>query len=137
MIRDIKFRAWDKKNQIMNNVEEMIFYKIGDSVSHINPDDNKFKNSIENFELMQYTGLKDKNGKEIYEGDLLMWKGDDGVYFEVFYHQHFARFACNSHYQPGRCGGYIPEVFHAEMEVIGNIHENPELIDASEVESKQ
>lgn len=72
--------------------------------------------------LMQYTGLKDKNGKEIYEGDVV--KAEEYVGFknltaEVIYNR--GRFSLNT--------GTIPEDLIPELcEIIGNIYENPELL---------
>ncbi len=99
--------------------------------------------------LMQYTGLKDKNGVEIYEGDLIAPKhypfyGDapemkDGrenpvelnYVGEVFYQEEDAVFAHQLHVVSDRvsgraCGGALFDL--TDIEVIGNIHENPDLI---------
>lgn len=87
------------------------------------------------FELMQYTGLKDKNGVEIYEGDIIKAKHDDGRYDtgEVVYGSKGA--FCL--YLPEVATGikkpllnYIHGIMLAEhdFEVIGNIYENPELL---------
>ena len=78
----------------------------------------------------QYTGLKDKNGKEIYEGDII---GDENIMLQVKYlcdseHSCFALFNWVAERPNDEWWGfehYTPEY----MEVIGNIHENPELLE--------
>jgi uncharacterized phage protein (TIGR01671 family) len=90
--------------------------------------------------VMQFTGLVDRNGKEIYEGDLLRYPGDNTHFtaYEVFFHDGDANpdynigYSINrTHYQGSICGGIIPSfkpnsVSH--MEVCGNIYENKELL---------
>ena len=109
--REIKFRVWDTQDKCQ-------FLK-------------RIKTS-DRFVYRQYTGLKDKNGKEIYEGDVLRIYGsiakDDPAYghYEptgvVAYHEERAGFIFQDGYN---------EMLYQKMltvEIIGNIYENPELL---------
>lgn len=136
-MRELKFRAWDID---CNRFE---YFEIGendDCYGMFRVAANKFGSVVE-----QYTGLKDKNGKEIYEGDIVqtlisgvwttgssdaifgekMWKlvvfwadGDFGFLFKVI----------GSKNQPNRVYDILNQHLGA-FEVIGNIHENPELLE--------
>ena len=70
-MREIKFRAWDKNTKIMIHWDDLVKSRI----SFRNFRWALLSENSENFELMQYTGLKDKNGVEIYEGDILSYFG--------------------------------------------------------------
>jgi hypothetical protein len=92
----------------------------------------------------QYTELKDKNGVEIYEGDILRetpkndWEQSNYSCFEVFFHSGDANtdynigFTMNRMHNHGSvCGGHIPSFKPKSLKnmcVIGNIYENPELL---------
>ena len=128
-MRDIKFRAW-----------------FGIPESHLAPsmtylDVSKFQDQ-EYFlivrhsdNLMQYTGLKDKNGVEIYEGDLIKdsYTIDPATIFEVVYHLGgFTVKNIDSKYAQPASNDYF-RAFQDKCEVIGNIYENPELLEANEL----
>ena len=130
-MREIKFRAWDKKYSVMwqgieltKLLHYLIFQKMPNADAY-----RALKDHYGEIEWLQYTGIKDKNGKEIFGGDLLCMSGDTTAYYEVFYHDGEACFSCaRSHYNSSRCGGYIPSLDNNKLEVIGNIYENPELL---------
>lgn len=134
-MREIKFRAWDKRSKTMY-LPDNIGYFTRNSVVLMNG------NILMSYVLMQYTGLKDKNGVEIYEGDLLVFQDhhkENFPVFEVFYHDNdcadgHVGFQMNRvHFQGSMCGGYVGWGFlpktTAKMEVIGNIYQNPELLE--------
>lgn len=118
MTREIKFRAWDKDKKEMFAVQNLNCFLLNSPSKYADG-----SGVPENFGLMQYTGLKDKNGKEIYEGDIVKYKTDkpDKVVYDT---------AC---FQLGRQVEYHRNLSMGKladgMEIIGNIYENPELIE--------
>ena len=121
-MRDIKFRAWVDKSR-------MIFSKdtYGDYLDFFTIC-RQCNDGFGNCYLMQFTGLLDKNGKEIYEGDILKslrkytYMYDTGYKGHIRYRQHYAD------YEYGGLGGQITQAKAKFCEIIGNVHDNPELL---------
>ncbi len=127
-MREIKFRAWDKLEEKMVEVNRIDLdeREVDVVIEKSKSVESYYSCSFYEIELMQYTGLKDKNGVEIYEGDFIRENDGDGgyIYAEVVYHN------CGF---MGKEKGFEPEypisAFRDEVEVIGNIYENPELFE--------
>jgi uncharacterized phage protein (TIGR01671 family) len=137
MNREIKFRAWDISHKC---------FLPNDVYAIISTDFNAFGVMLKDWDnykegeyfykdsqvLMQYTGLKDKNGKKIYEGDILNigFGGDASMVYHT--HNYCVVFWCDKNLQwktkynkgDNPLTGYYLPVY----EVIGNIYENPELL---------
>lgn len=115
MNRQIKFRAW--KDGMLSGFVILGTNQI--AFTHL----NELKTIINDVVLMQFTGLLDKNGKEIYEGDIVIPTKFKDVPNEVKYIQHgFYRVKIHKNTD------YVNPLGNCEVEVIGNIYENKELI---------
>jgi len=136
-MREIKFRAFDKQKNRMFDV-----YGLGkdwvteDTLDGVDEGNNcfnaeEFKSRIE---IMQFTGLKDKNGVDIYEGDILQ---ETNVYGDIrgevlFSSAKFIR----SHYYVDKKNHWLKthgvfydlHFYQLNQEIIGNIYQNPELL---------
>ena len=127
-MREIKFRAWDKSNEEMLEVENLYFNDMTDKVEIRTRIYSDYFNDEEMI-LMQYTGLKDKNGKEIYEGDIVAEKGhyvksDRLLYQKIQWKESY------SCWLRGEYQRLTPKNIKTyQIEVIGNIYENPELLE--------
>lgn len=147
MTRPIKFKAWDKTRSRMLEVREVTFLVDEGTpmcVSAWEPDAKEKTNAYlitlapETFTLEQFTGLLDKNGKEIYEGDIVHIRpvpgkrAGDWENWSTNERKPITFDGCTFRFDGMNLaellgwGGYPS---HIEPEVIGNIHENPELLD--------
>lgn len=139
MNREIKFRIWDKYEKQMypiSSIDYDIFsqeiriiaigHKNGMCTSY-NKNHNSEKCDITALELMQYTGLHDKNGKEIYEGDIVVDKEDE-VMGEITWNEEEASFYFSILYENGTYEEEKLNDWASVLEVIGNIYDNPELL---------
>lgn len=125
-----KFRAWHNELGRMMSISDMWFNV--DSLGEIGLNDTIMNDYItvspDEIELMQSTGLKDKNGKEIFEGDIVDYKGREAV---VKWHGSYAsfiyRFVDGLKERVSEWDPLFLACYH--FEVIGNIYENPELLE--------
>lgn len=119
--REIKFRAWDKEGKKMLEMSVSTNYQ-----PHFLQDLKSFGGGFRelfdpDLELMQFTGLKDKNGKEIYEGDIVKDFDWEERLCEVAFNGWSWRL---KNIQSGWWKDWS-----SDLEVIGNIYENPELLE--------
>lgn len=125
-MREIKFRVWDNKKKIMiiqDNTDRidkcLTYYELNKSV-----------------ELMQFTGLKDKNGKEIYEGDIVKIPDDYDLYgfnagekYQIYFA--YGGFRLKPKYdRKNKAKGFYLEDDKI-LEKIGNIYENPKILESN------
>lgn len=140
-MREIKFRAFSKKHKKMiyfddgvsidlNDKREFTSLIIGFKLGEHAVDETLYSND---FELMQFTGLKDKNGKEIYEGDIVkfgavMMQLNEQIVGLIVYNDLGAAFSIKT----GNIERPIWSIAEGIKEIIGNIYENPELLERKE-----
>lgn len=122
-MREIKFRAIHKLTKKMWNEEELVFHN-GKWYEDWRAFEDGMSLNMSQCELMQYTGLKDANGVEIYEGDIVRCfrDGQSEVVFKK------GCFGLETYRAIGNYYSTFNEVY-GYCEIIGNIYENPELLE--------
>lgn len=121
MSREIKFRAWFEERKRFLDTDEWYMGALGSKyLSYAVKPYNKNDIIVE-----QYTGLRDKNGKEIYEGDIMRY---DAIDYKVLWADYYAGFETKRLNSPWNNAGLTLHFLASVGRVIGNIHENPELL---------
>ena len=121
----LRFRAWLKKEQKMDNYIDHIswledeLYCIGDGITYMV--------SAEDLELMQSTAMVDRDGRIIFEGDIVKMAKD--VYSELTYYE-VVRHRGGAYRLESKQHGCELWLRHTDCEVVGNVYENKELLDA-------
>jgi uncharacterized phage protein (TIGR01671 family) len=134
MNREIKFRIWDAYLKRLSGPEGLGVMIRNGSIDHVScrESENGYSYSEwgsaqhpldqERYALMQFTGLKDKNGVEIYEGDILLLNGirhNRGIYAAVEFDAEGRFIETDTRNTIGKL---------SSLRVVGNVYENPELI---------
>ncbi|HAK0912954.1 TPA: hypothetical protein H1100_002092 [Listeria monocytogenes] len=142
-MRDIEYRAFVKETKKMLPVTDLCFNETeaagvsgcGNANCTLCVDWYSFDDVV----LMQYTGLKDKNGKKIFEGDIVAFSEDDFHVFnsqvEYFLEDGYPAFDIkvpSTYYFDSNVFSEVSMSGLYEIEVIGNIHENPDLLEVAE-----
>lgn len=120
MKREINFRAWHKSKNLMYTVHYLDLKENCRSVGLMKNQESLRSDDNRDVYLMQFTGLLDKNGIEIYEGDIVQHDAWDYP-FEVIFNQEKARFVCKMK------AGLTQYIAAESLIVVGNIYEKPEL----------
>jgi uncharacterized phage protein (TIGR01671 family) len=128
-MREFKFRAWDKIEKRMHYNVGMSYSDVGMSIEFerfMMPSKDCCTQPSDNFELMQYIGLKDKKGKEIYEGDIVV------IHSHIYEEKNRTTYApCLVSFDSEKCAysGIYPNIAAwFRHEVVGNKYENPKLL---------
>lgn len=152
-MREIKFRAWQKGSSLhrkrgMYLVDDLVFHDQGgggEAFLHLPGEESRSSEYFDDICLMQYTGLKDMHGVEIYEGDIIalrdvernglvigrgvmFWSAKEACFLHTWLE--FVGDECLNTWRPAKRLWLASDAM-IDLEVIGNIYENPELLKES------
>jgi uncharacterized phage protein (TIGR01671 family) len=132
-MREIKYRAWEKTRKIMGYTDKDLRVDLDSDGEYVCNSQFDF----EDYELMEYTGIKDKNGKEVYESDILkVPSAEDNLFeiVEVYWSDKEAAWYATGKESDDSLSAFINDGFNPEDngEVIGNAFENPELLEVKQ-----
>lgn len=130
-MREIKFRAWNETEEKMFEPFSLYEYVRGSVRNEETLNEGSLLFPIDTL-FLQFTGLKDKNGKEIYEGDIIRTKNYEGTHLwlvvnEIDYMGAFSCFTVDCIDKPNEVSSIHARVID-DGEIIGNKFENPELL---------
>ena len=129
-----RFRAWDKEFKEMVQVDALVFDEQIIKATYKNG--NVVKEDIKNYVLMQSTGLRDKNGKEIFEGDIIAIEVDDtGIPINARVFQNSKKGILMFHVFEDNEDVPMVELLEDDsvaFAIIGNIWEHPELAEVKQ-----
>lgn len=143
MNKNIKFRAWDKKHKKMVMVGAMELCICGDipiqqvnEIEVVGYEDEDMKwykiKDFDDFILMQYTGLRDKNGEEIYDGNIVKYKVCHKEMIGIIeYGNYFCKYGFSIRPIKANNKRWYKNPKHqlkTGLEIIGNIYENPKFL---------
>lgn len=135
-----KFRAWDKKTKEYFHISELWNSGTAPECFHFDGWTDNFggKGRLKDIVIEQSTGLKDVNGKDIYEGDIVTVQATnddgstDGMLGKIVYDEDIASFEFTTTGKDGWYTSSFDNLFEEgffDIHVIGNAHENPELLE--------
>lgn len=122
-MREIKFRAWDKERLEWEYLPESGNIELGQTEGET----FFLEFDYERFIIEQFTGLYDKNGSGIYEGDVVKYDAIRGKTCQITWDIELSRFIIMTKCKGDYAG--LTTYNKSELEIIGNIHENPELLE--------